>query len=107
MYLDERELAIAYNEFCAPTIVEAAGNLVAKQVTDITVVSTMLTPGGSHSEIEIPEEVEAIRRKFPEVEVHYAWPFDLNKVAVMLWSHIEQFENCATTENRGTDETEP
>ena len=91
LYLEEVELALAYNEFCAPTLAESAEDMIGRGVTDITVVSTMLTSGGSHSEIEIPEQVNSIRMKFPDVRIAFAWPFDLNKVAVMLWSHIELF----------------
>ncbi len=88
-FLKDRTLSIAYNEFCTPTIVAAAEDQIGKGITDITVVTTMLTPGGSHSEIEIPEEVEKIKQKFPEVKVEYAWPFDLSKVAGMLQEQIE------------------
>lgn len=87
--LKDRELSIAYNEFCTPTIVEAAEEQINRGITDITVVTTMLTPGGSHSEIEIPEEVEQIKQKFPDVNINYAWPFDLGKVAGMLKEQIE------------------
>ncbi len=96
LYLEDTKLSIAYNEFCAPTLAEAAEGLIAGGVTDIIVITSMLTPGGSHSEIEIPEEVEALRTKFPDVRIRYAWPYDLNKLAVLLWSHIEHFKNTGS-----------
>ena len=46
--------AVAYNEFCAPTLEASVEELVQKGATHITVATTMLTPGGSHSEVEIP-----------------------------------------------------
>lgn len=82
------ELAVAYNEFCAPTIKEAVENLMIKGFKNILLVSTMFTPGGSHSEIEIPEEVEFLNQKFPGINIEYAWPFDLNQVATFLSKHI-------------------
>ena len=47
--------ALAYNEFCAPTLEESVGHLVKQGATHIIVTTTMFTPGGSHSEVEIPE----------------------------------------------------
>jgi hypothetical protein len=44
----------------------------------------MFTPGGSHSEVEIPEILDHLRPEYPEVEPRYAWPFDLKLVAHTL-----------------------
>lgn len=82
----------AYNEFCTPTLSEAIEQQIAEGVKDITVVSTMFTPGGSHSELEIPEELAELRQKHPGVTLNYAWPFDLGKVAEMLNEHIKRFQ---------------
>ena len=54
-------LKIAYNEFCYPSIEQAADVLAEKDITEVILITTMITPGGSHSEREIPEEVEALR----------------------------------------------
>jgi sirohydrochlorin cobaltochelatase len=51
----------------------------------------MFTPGGSHSEYEIPEEMEEMRHKHPEVTLKYAWPYNLSHVSKMLMEHIAQF----------------
>ncbi len=83
--------ALAYNEYCAPTLEEAVDDLVRKKATEIVVVTTMFTPGGSHAEIEIPEVLGHLRRKHPDVTLRYAWPFDLGLAADMLaeqvWKH--------------------
>lgn len=84
--------AIAYNEFCAPTVDEAVETLIAGGATAITVVPSMLTPGGSHSELEIPETLERLRAKHPGVELRYAWPFDLGQVAAMLAAQLTRFQ---------------
>ncbi len=84
--------AIAYNEFCAPTVEEAVETLLAGGATAITVVPSMLTPGGSHSELEIPETLERLRAKHPGVELRYAWPFDLGQVASMLAVQLKRFQ---------------
>jgi sirohydrochlorin cobaltochelatase len=82
--LGEARLAVAYNEFCAPTLEEAVSELVAAGARRIAVVPSMLTPGGVHSEIEIPETLAALRARFPDVDLRYAWPFDPDVVAELL-----------------------
>ena len=83
-------LALAYNEFCAPTLDEAVAELAAAGTRDITVVSSMLTPGGSHSEREIPETLERLRAQYPQITLRYAWPFDLTLVGSMLAEHLHR-----------------
>lgn len=83
--------AVAYNEFCAPTLEEAVEELMAKGAKDITVVTTMFTPGGSHSEVEIPEILDELRSLHPEVALRYAWPFDLSQMAGVLADQVKRF----------------
>lgn len=80
--------AVAYNEYCAPTLEEAVANLVSQGATDITIVTTMVTPGGSHSEIEIPEALARLRETHGTITLRYAWPFDLDLVASMLAAQV-------------------
>lgn len=89
--LNGDRLAVAYNEFCAPTLEEAVEALIKEGMTDITVVSSMFTAGGSHAEIEIPEEVAALKQAHPAITIRYAWPFDKSLVAGMIASHLKQF----------------
>ena len=83
--------SLAYNEFCGPTLQQAVADLVKQGAQSITIVSTMFTPGGSHSEYEIPEELEELRKEYPSVTLQYAWPYNLNQVSKMLVDHISQF----------------
>ena len=83
--------ALAYNEFCAPTLEASVEQLVKQGATHITVTTTMFTPGGSHSEIEIPEILDHLRPQYPAVELRYAWPFDLSLVAKTLEEQIRRF----------------
>lgn len=80
--------AVAYNEFCAPTLEAAAADLIRQGAKQIRVITTMFTPGGSHSELEIPEILAALRQEYPEVTFHYAWPFDLELAAGMLATQL-------------------
>ena len=84
-------LKTAYNEFCYPSIEQAADELVNDGVKEVILITTMITPGGSHSEIEIPEEVEALGLKFPSVSFQYAWPYDLDAFSILLSDHINKF----------------
>jgi sirohydrochlorin cobaltochelatase len=83
-------LALAYNEFCTPSLEEAAEALIAAGVTSIAVVPSMLTPGGVHSEIEIPATLERLHQCYPSIVFHYAWPMDLNLVARMLAEQLRR-----------------
>jgi sirohydrochlorin cobaltochelatase len=76
--------ALAYNEFCGPTLQEAVEDLINQGAQTITIVS-------SHSEYEIPEELEELRKQHPDVTLHYAWPYNLTQVSKMLMEHVDQF----------------
>ena len=90
-HLNGALFAVAYNEFCGPTLEEAVKGLVAKGATHITVATTMFTPGGSHSEVEIPEILDHLRPQYPGVELRYAWPFDLQLIAMTLVDQLKRF----------------
>lgn len=86
--LDGATLAVAYNEFCAPTLEDAVATLVAGGARRVAVVPSMLTPGGVHSESEIPATLGRLRARHPGVVLSYAWPFDLDTVADLLATQV-------------------
>jgi len=83
--------ALAYNEFCAPTVEESIERLIKEGATHITVATTMFTPGGAHSEIEIPEILHGMRARHPQVAIRYAWPFDPSTIAEVLNRQVRRF----------------
>ena len=89
--LDGAPLVLAYNEFCAPTLEDAVADLAGRGISRITVVPSMLTPGGSHSEIEIPEILDDLRIRHPALDIRYAWPTNLDLLAGMLANHLKNF----------------
>ena len=89
--LEDYILITAYNEFCYPSIEQAADVLAEKDITEVILITTMITPGGSHSEREIPEEVDALRLKSPKINYEYAWPYDLGIFSNLLADHIITF----------------
>ena len=90
--LEDYVLKTAYNEFCYPAIEDAVEELVKENVTNIVIVTTMITRGGSHSENEIPEELSALRIKHPEIDIQYAWPYDMDVFASFLTTHVKIFD---------------
>jgi sirohydrochlorin cobaltochelatase len=94
--LEDYILKTAYNEFCFPSIEQAADQLAEENVTEVILITTMITPGGSHSESEIPEEVEALRQKYPNMNFQYAWPYDLDIFSNLLSDHIINFSKKST-----------
>lgn len=90
------KLVLAYNEFCGPSIEQAVKDLVAENFQDIKLLTTMFTPGGVHSEVEIPEIIEALRIQYPSVKFSYPWPFDLDQVANFLYQSTNRFTPSAT-----------
>jgi sirohydrochlorin cobaltochelatase len=89
--LDGILFAVAYNEFCAPTLEEAVEELIRQGATKIIVTTTMFTPGGSHSEAEIPETLSQLSPRHPHIDLRYAWPFDLGEIAQTLAQQIRRF----------------
>jgi len=95
IHLTGTKLIVAYNEFCAPSLNQAIDDLVQEGIKKIKVVTTMVTPGGMHSEKEIPEIVKYGRNKHPGVTIEYAWPFDMTDVADFLAGHLKKTKNTA------------
>lgn len=78
--LGGQRLLLAYNEFCAPSIPEALDELARAGMTHVSVITTMMTPGGSHSEEELPAIVREAERRHPGVVFRYVWPYDLGEL---------------------------
>lgn len=79
---------VGFNEFCAPDLATAFELAVRQRPGRVIVVTPMLTRGGGHSEEEIPQAIEAARRKHPGVEFHYAWPIGESEVARFLADQV-------------------
>ncbi len=85
------EVAVGFNEFCAPGVDRALAEAVGDGAGKIIVVSTMLTRGGEHAERDIARVVNQARQKHPEVEIVYAWPFETADIARFLAGHVKRF----------------
>ena len=85
----------AYNEFCSPSLEEALELAARQGAESITVIPTMFTRGGIHSETEIPEIIEKFSKERPQILTNYVWPFDLETIATMLAEEINRVEKSA------------
>ena len=96
-FLKNYTVKTAYNEFCYPSIADAVKELADENFAKIILVTTMITRGGSHSEREIPEELEALRLKYRDIDIQYAWPFDTDTFALYLTTHVRTFDPDSVT----------
>ncbi len=89
--LPEMTLKLAYLEFSAPTLENVVADLRQTGTTTVLVAPSMLTPGGVHSEVDIPQIIDKLQAAYPEMTLRYAWPFDLTKMAQLMAEHVQQF----------------
>ncbi len=84
------KVIVGFNEFCAPSLKEALEKAAEEGGKKVIVVTPMMTRGGEHSEIEIPNTVKAVQKKYPQVSFIYIWPFETEEVAKFLSSQIKK-----------------
>jgi len=81
----------AFNEFCNPSIEDAIGLVVSGGAKDVLVMTPMMTRGGEHSEVDIPDAITRAQKAHPGVDIRFAWPFDPEDVARFLVQHARNF----------------
>lgn len=72
-----------YLEFAAPTISEAAAACVADGATEVAVVPGVLL-GARHAKNDMPAELLALARDYPQVDFHFGAPMDLHPLLLQL-----------------------
>jgi len=85
------EVIVGFNEFCGPTLDEALEQAVARKAGKVIVVTPMMTRGGEHSAVDIPEAIRRTQKKFPGTKIVYAWPFATEDIARFLSSEVTRF----------------
>ncbi|HUU39087.1 MAG TPA: CbiX/SirB N-terminal domain-containing protein [Candidatus Desulfaltia sp.] len=85
------EVIIGFNEFCAPTLDNVLERAAAREAEKIIVVTPMMTRGGEHSAVDIPEAIRRAQQKFPAQKIIYAWPSPTEDIARFLSSQITRF----------------
>lgn len=84
------DVIVGFNEFCNPSLDDALNEAISKGAEKLIVVTPMMTPGGGHSEVEIPAAIKRAQEQHPGVEIHYAWPFNLADVSEFLAAQIDK-----------------
>jgi sirohydrochlorin cobaltochelatase len=84
----------AFNEMCAPTVDEALNEALKTNPDEILITSIMVTPGGGHSEHDIPKTIEAFKKKNPSIKVVYAWPYDPADISNMLIGQLNKYSKA-------------
>ena len=80
----------AFNEFCAPTVLDAIINSAELGADRVIVVTSMLTRGGEHANVDIREAVEKARKEFPDAEFIFAFPFQGKDIARFLAEQVKR-----------------
>jgi sirohydrochlorin cobaltochelatase len=83
------EVIVGFNEFCSPTLREALER-AAGRADKILVITPMMTRGGEHSAVDIPEAIRAARQKHPGKEFVYVWPFPTQDIARFLADQLSR-----------------
>jgi len=85
------DVIVAFNEFCGPSVDEALALAASNGAGKVVAITPMMTSGGGHSEVDIPNAVERARREHPQVEFAYAWPFNEEEIAGFLAAQVSRF----------------
>lgn len=78
------KVIVGFNEFCAPSVDQALDYAAAQSPEKIVVITPMLTRGGEHAEVDIPNVIRRARQRHPHTLMVYAWPFEVSAVARFL-----------------------
>jgi len=79
-----------YNDFCAPSSIEALHQAIETGAKTIIVLTTMLTAGGYHVEVAIPKEIDELRKQYPDRKIIYAWPFTNETIINLLSDQVKK-----------------
>lgn len=85
------DVVFGFNEFCAPDLVAALDEAVDRGAEQVVVITPMMTRGGEHATIDIPNLIKDAQERHRQVEMIYAWPFADSDVAAFLAEQIERF----------------
>ncbi len=85
------QVILAFNDFCAPNLEEGMAKAISSGAEKLIVITTMMTKGGEHSEVEIPAAIQKVQSDHPQVKIIFAWPFEPSDVASFLAQQIQRF----------------
>lgn len=94
--LGDNRVRLAYMEFIAPTLAEVVAEAVREGIQHMSLLPVFMATG-AHLATDLPEQVEAVRTQFPEVELKVlaAAGEDPRLVAVLHTLARESAECCS------------
>ncbi|WLR54129.1 sirohydrochlorin chelatase [Mesobacillus subterraneus] len=75
--------AYGFLENAQPAIFEAVESCILKGASSVTVVPVLLLPG-IHANVDIPEELEKVRKKYPKIKIFYGEPLGVNETILEI-----------------------
>ena len=91
----ERHVEPAFLELTQPSIPEGVEACIKQGAEEIVVLPLMLFPG-RHINKDIPDQIQAAKRKYPEVDFHYAGALAMNARHPKRSSEPKMFELLLT-----------
>ncbi len=82
-----RAVKLAYMEFISPTLTEVAEDCDREGVTELNVLPVFMA-SGAHVATDIPEQVEQVRERFPEMRVNVLNPLGEDRRMFALMCEI-------------------
>lgn len=82
-------IEIAFLEHMTPSLEDAAARLVARRISELTIVPVFLAQG-SHLSEDLPRRAEMLRERFPALPVRIAPPIgEVDTILVAICGWIE------------------
>lgn len=109
----QQHVTHGFLEFARPTIAEAVRANIAAGSRKLSVVPAMLL-AATHAKNDLPGEVLALQREFPDVEIHYGAPLHLHPLVLRVFREriiqaeaqsprvSKRTETCLVVAGRGT-----
>ena len=85
--LGEKNVFLSYMEFAEPTLMEAATKAVSAGATKMKVLPLFMA-GGSHVDQDIPPQVAAVQKEFPQIEIELLPPIGEHPKFVKLIGQV-------------------
>ena len=87
------KVIVGYNEFCAPSMAEAFDEAIQGKAKKVLVLSPMWEHANPHSDSDVPIAIRRAKKKYPDVEFVYAWPYSYERTVGFLRDQLADFKN--------------
>ena len=81
-------IEMAFNESCSPDPWQVIEIFSKENIDEVFILSTMVTPGGNHSEKDLPKLISKAKEKYPNIKFNYIWPYKMDLLAELFTKHL-------------------